>query len=96
MLPEGTRSHEGNLGEFKKGAFVMSLDLGMPLLPVSIVDTRYILPPRTLNLFPGRAMLVIHQPVTGEGYHEGNLDGLILKVRALIQEGIERYAQPRA
>jgi 1-acyl-sn-glycerol-3-phosphate acyltransferase len=31
MLPEGTRSREGNLGEFKKGAFVMSVDLGMSL-----------------------------------------------------------------
>ena len=70
----------------------MSLDLGLPLLPVSIVDTKYILPPGTYDLFPGRATLVIHKPVTGEGYHEGNLDGLILKVRTAIQEGIERYA----
>jgi 1-acyl-sn-glycerol-3-phosphate acyltransferase len=95
MFPEGTRSHDGNLQEFKKGAFVMSLDLGIPLLPVSIVDTRYILPLGTLNLFPGRATLVIHEPVSGEGYDEGNLDSLILKVRAVIQNGIERYTGSR-
>lgn len=94
MLPEGTRSQDGNLREFKKGAFVMTLDLGIPLLPVSIVDTRHILPPGTLNLFPGRTTLVIHEPVSGEGYNEDNLDGFILKVRAIIQEGIERYAKP--
>jgi 1-acyl-sn-glycerol-3-phosphate acyltransferase len=96
MLPEGTRSRDGNLREFKKGAFAMSLDLGIPLLPVSIVDTRHILPPGTLNLFPGRATLVIHEPVAAEGYDKENLDGLILKVRSVIQEGIERYARPRA
>jgi len=96
MLPEGTRSRDGKLQEFKKGAFVMSLDLGIPLLPVSIVDTKHILPPGTLNLFPGRATLVIHEPVAVEGYDKENLDGLILKVRSVIQEGIERYARPRA
>jgi len=93
MLPEGTRSQDGNLREFKKGAFVMALDLGIPLLPVSIVDTKYILPSRTYDLFPGRATLVIHEPISGEGYDEGNLDDLILKVRDVIQEGIERYSQ---
>jgi 1-acyl-sn-glycerol-3-phosphate acyltransferase len=96
MLPEGTRSRDGKLQEFKKGAFVMSLDLGIPLLPVSIVDTKHILPPGTLNLFPGRATLVIHDPVAVEGCDKENLDGLILKVRSVIQEGIERYARPRA
>ena len=96
MLAEGTRSRDGNLREFKKGAFVMALDMGIPLLPVSIVDTKHILPSRTYDLFPGRATLVIHEPVSGEGYDEGNLDDLILKVRSVIQEGIERYSQPRS
>ena len=96
MLPEGTRSRDGNLREFKKGAFVMAIDTGIPLLPVSIVDTRHILPLGTLNLFPGRATLVIHEPVAAEGYDKENLDGLILIVRSVIQEGIERYARPRA
>ncbi|MBN1664565.1 MAG: 1-acyl-sn-glycerol-3-phosphate acyltransferase [Deltaproteobacteria bacterium] len=96
MLAEGTRSRDGNLREFKKGAFVMSLDLDMPLLPVSIVDTKYILPSGTYDLFPGRVTLVIHKPLSSEGYDEGNLDALILKVRGVIQGGIERYSQPRS
>jgi 1-acyl-sn-glycerol-3-phosphate acyltransferase len=96
MLPEGTRSRDGNLREFKKGAFIMSLDLGIPLLPVSIVDTKFILPPGTYDLTPGRATLVIHEPISSEGYDEGNLDELILKVRGVIQEGIERYKRSRS
>lgn len=96
MLAEGTRSRDGNLREFKKGAFVMSLDLGMPLLPVSIVDTKYILPSGTYDLFPGRVKLVIHKPLSSEGYDEGNLDALILKVRGITQEGIELYSQHRS
>jgi 1-acyl-sn-glycerol-3-phosphate acyltransferase len=95
MLPEGTRSRDGKLREFKKGAFIMSLELGIPILPVSIVNTRYILPPGTLDLFPGQATLVIHEPVSVVGYSEENLDSLIFKVRAVIQQGIESYARPQ-
>ncbi|MBN1380159.1 MAG: 1-acyl-sn-glycerol-3-phosphate acyltransferase [Deltaproteobacteria bacterium] len=96
MLPEGTRSRDGRIGEFKKGAFSMSIDLDLPLLPVSIVDTKYILPAGTYDLTPGRATLVIHEPVSSEGYDKGNLDELISKVRGVIQDGVKRYAKPRA
>ncbi len=93
MLPEGKRSRDGNLGDFKKGAFVMSRDLGIPLLPVSIVDTRHILPPGTLDLFPGRVTLVIHKAVSAERHSVDNLDVLILNVRSIIQEGIDLYTR---
>jgi 1-acyl-sn-glycerol-3-phosphate acyltransferase len=93
MLPEGKRSRDGNLGDFKKGAFVMSRDLGIPLLPVSIVDTRHILPPGTLDLFPGRVTLVIHKAVSAERYSADNLDVLSLNVRSIIQEGIDLYTR---
>lgn len=93
MLPEGKRSPDGNLREFKKGAFILSRELGIPLLPVSIVDTRHILPPGTLDLFPGRVMMVIHEAVSAERHSADNLDGLILNVRSIIQEGIDLYAR---
>ncbi|PKN71299.1 MAG: 1-acyl-sn-glycerol-3-phosphate acyltransferase [Deltaproteobacteria bacterium HGW-Deltaproteobacteria-12] len=93
MLPEGRRSRDGNLRDFKKGAFTISRELGMPLLPVSIVDTRHILPPGTLDLFPGRVTLVIHKAVSVERNSADNLDGLILNVRSMIQEGIDLYAR---
>lgn len=96
MLPEGTRSRSGELGEFKKGAFVMSVDLGIPLLPVSIVGTGRILPPKTLNLFPGRAVLVIHEPVNTAGRDAESLQDLILSIRGTIRKGIEDYARTGA
>ena len=40
IFPEGTRSIDGNLGTFKKGAFHMSLDSGLPIVPVTIVGSR--------------------------------------------------------
>jgi 1-acyl-sn-glycerol-3-phosphate acyltransferase len=88
MLPEGTRSHTGILGEFKKGAFWMARELDLPILPVSIQGTRKILPPKTLDLFPGRAVMRVHEPVDIRQYDEDSQDRLISDVRDIIQKGL--------
>ncbi|MEW6555258.1 MAG: lysophospholipid acyltransferase family protein [Actinomycetota bacterium] len=89
MLPEGTRSRTGELGEFKKGAFVLARELGLPILPVSITGTRSILPPKTLNLFPGRATMRVHPPVDIGEYAEGDIERLAADVREVIRQGLE-------
>lgn len=43
IAPEGTRSPTGELLPFKKGGFVLAIDTGTPILPVSIRGTRDIL-----------------------------------------------------
>jgi 1-acyl-sn-glycerol-3-phosphate acyltransferase len=40
IAPEGTRSRTGELLPFKKGGFALSLDAGLPILPVAIKGTR--------------------------------------------------------
>jgi len=89
FFPEGTRSLTGELGKFKKGAFQMALDLGLPILPVTIVGTRNILPPKTLNLFPGRARMRIHPPIDTSGYDTTTIDRLMDRTREIIQAGLE-------
>jgi 1-acyl-sn-glycerol-3-phosphate acyltransferase len=34
--PEGTRSKTGKMGDFKKGAFIFAIEIGVPLLPVTL------------------------------------------------------------
>jgi 1-acyl-sn-glycerol-3-phosphate acyltransferase len=92
FFPEGTRSCNGQLGEFKKGAFIMSLDLGIPVLPVSIVNTNKILPNKTLRLLPGRAKLVIHEPIGLDGYSHDNVQDLMATAKESIQTGLDRYS----
>jgi 1-acyl-sn-glycerol-3-phosphate acyltransferase len=93
ILPEGTRSRDGSLGDFKKGAFQIALDLGLPILPVNITGTRRILPPGTFDLFPGRAVMRIHEPVEASRYDTSSMDRLIAEVRERILAGIEQDEQ---
>ena len=84
IFPEGTRSLDGRLLPFKKGAFRTALEQQLPVLPVTVVGTRDILPAKTLRFFPGRVRLVIHPAVESEGRTVGGLDDLMAEVRDVI------------
>jgi len=84
FFPEGTRSPDGALGPFKRGAFRMALDLGLPILPVTIIGTRRILPPGSRDLRPGRARLIIHPPIETAGWSADRLPELIERAREAI------------
>lgn len=90
ILPEGTRSRTGEIGPFKKGAFILSTDLGISILPISISGTRSILPPKTLSLFPGRAIMEIHKPILPSPKDRDKIDDLIKRIREIIKSGFER------
>ena len=89
FFPEGTRSKTGDLLPFKKGAFRMGQDLQLPILPVSIVGTRKVLPSGTTTLYPGRAKLVIHPPISTDG---ATLLSLSKQSRKLIASALEEGA----
>ena len=48
IFPEGTRSHTGVLGEFKKSFAILSKELNIPVVPVSISGAMYALPKGSL------------------------------------------------
>ncbi len=83
FFPEGTRSETGELGKFKMGAFKMACELELPLLPVIITGTRDIVRTKSLLLFPGRAELQIHPPISCAGSSPADL---LKKTRTLMAE----------
>lgn len=90
MLPEGTRSRTVRLQPFRSGAFVISSELNLPVLPVSVVGTAKILPPDTLNLFPGHVTMIIHPSIHPDDF-AGDIDAFKTAVWDTIQEGIGRH-----
>ena len=85
FAPEGTRSSDGNLLPFKKGAFVMALETGIPILPITISGTRLSLAKGSLWARSADVTVTIHQPVPTESLSYDDRDELSEKVRGIIE-----------
>lgn len=67
VFPEGTRTHDGRVQRFKKGAFVLAEAFALPVVPVTI-DGSYEVNPRSAKLpRPGTVTITIHRPIEPEG-----------------------------
>lgn len=63
IFPEGARTFTGRMGKFKKGAFALALEFGLPVVPVTI-DGAFDVMPRTAKMpRPGHITLTIHKPI---------------------------------
>ena len=88
VFPEGTRTPDGRLQEFKHGAFKVAVRAGVPIVPVSIRGTFELLPKTTLAPRPGRVDVIIGTPIDTLGYSEKNLGDLIARTRDAIQANL--------
>lgn len=82
---EGTRSDTGRIGPFKKGGFAAALAFGMPLLPVTINGSRYVLPKGGLLFRKGIIELVVADPIETADKSPDDLEALIRVTRKYIQ-----------
>lgn len=67
LFPEGTRSPDGRLKQFKKGAFVMAVQGQVPLVPVAVVGSREIMAKGSLKVRSGSITLRIGTPIPTAG-----------------------------
>jgi len=63
IFVEGTRSTDGRLLPFKKGPFHLAMEVGAPVIPVTILGTDKCWPKGSLAIRPGTATLIFYPPV---------------------------------
>jgi 1-acyl-sn-glycerol-3-phosphate acyltransferase len=68
FFPEGTRTHDGEMGPFKKGAFHTAASAGVQVLPVTIIGSWEKLPRQRLFARKrGIIQVVVHAPISVSG-----------------------------
>lgn len=85
FAPEGTRSPDGRLLPFKKGAFILAIQTNLPILPVAINGTFERLPKKSLIARPGPVKVIIHPPVFSEGLTYEDRDHFMEKIRNIME-----------
>jgi 1-acyl-sn-glycerol-3-phosphate acyltransferase len=68
LFAEGTRTRDGKLQPFKRGAFAIASRAGKPIVPVTINHTFGILPKGSLNVQATDIELVVERPIDTTGY----------------------------
>jgi 1-acyl-sn-glycerol-3-phosphate acyltransferase len=84
VFPEGGRSLDGNLGEFKPGTFLLAIKAGVPVIPVTMNGTRAVLPVDSWVIRSGRVEIILHAPVPTEGMHSDSAEVLCARVRGIV------------
>jgi 1-acyl-sn-glycerol-3-phosphate acyltransferase len=84
IFPEGTRSPDGRIGSFKAGSFLLAIEAGLPIVPLSIDGTRQVMPKGRLMACPGRATLVVHAPIETVAIDVGDARELAARVRQIV------------
>jgi len=84
VFPEGTRSLDGQLGAFKKGAFIMAIQAQVPIVPVTIVGSTAVQPPGSYAMKPGIIRVFFHDPIPTEGMSLKDRNQLIELTRQAI------------
>jgi len=92
VFPEGTRSLDGKVQEFKKGGFVLALEAQVDLLPVTIIGAFESCPTGAHFAKPGRVLLRVHPPIPTRGLGYADRDALMARVRAVIAGGFAEAA----
>jgi len=82
VAPEGTRQVSPRPGRFKKGAFVMAMQAGVPIVPIVLRNTIDVLPKGTMVVRPGVVDVAVLEPVDTSGWTHDTLDSEIASLHA--------------
>ena len=87
-FPEGTRSRDGRLGEFKKGVFLMAINAQTPIIPITILNSAKINPPGKYAIRPGRVEVLFHDPIQTVGMTTEDRNRLVQLTRDAIASAL--------
>jgi len=94
IYPEGTRSPDGRLQEFKKGAVVMAITAGVPIVPMVCSGAHRVMEKRSLVIHPGEILVEFLQPIDASKYSLEERDDLNEHVRQVMAAGLPPDQRP--
>src|SRR5579859_5141903 len=96
IYPEGTRSNDGRLGEFKRGAVVMAIKAGVPIVPMVCAGAHKVMEKKSLEIRPGLITVEFLDPIDASEYTFEQREELNARVRAAMGAALPEDQKPLA
>ncbi len=94
IYPEGTRSPDGRLQEFKKGAVVMAIKAGVPIVPMVCSGAHRVMRKRSLVVHPGEILVEFLAPIDSSQYSFEQRDELNERVHDAMAAALPPDQRP--
>lgn len=94
IYPEGTRSPDGRLQEFKKGAVVMAIKAGVPIVPMVCTGAQHIMGKHSLVIHPGEIVVEFLKPIDASQYSLEERDALNQEVHDAMAAALPPEQRP--
>jgi 1-acyl-sn-glycerol-3-phosphate acyltransferase len=94
IYPEGTRSPDGRLQEFKKGAVVMAIKAGVPIVPMACSGAHRVMEKHSMVIHPGEILVEFLEPIDASRYSLEERDELNEVVRKAMAAGLPPDQRP--
>jgi 1-acyl-sn-glycerol-3-phosphate acyltransferase len=92
VFPEGTRSADGTVARFKGGTFLLAIDSGLPVVPVSIAGSRHVMLKGRLMTCPGDVTMTVHDPIATTGVTREQARAFAERVREIVRQDVDEPA----
>jgi 1-acyl-sn-glycerol-3-phosphate acyltransferase len=94
IYPEGTRSPDGRLQEFKKGAVVVAIKAGVPIVPMACSGAHRVMEKRSLVIHPGEILVEFLEPIDASAYTFEQRDVLNQRLHDAMAAGLPPDQRP--
>jgi 1-acyl-sn-glycerol-3-phosphate acyltransferase len=94
IYPEGTRSPDGRLQEFKKGTAVVAIKSGVPLVPIACSGAHRVMEKRKLTIKPGKILVEFLEPIDSTKYSFEEREALIQELHDRLAAGLPPDQRP--
>ena len=88
IAPEGTRSPTTRLGDFRKGAFHIAMQAGVPIVPIVIRNSGDVMPKGSAIYHPATVEVDVLPPVDTSEWRVENIDSHIEQVRDMFLDAL--------
>ena len=92
IFPEGTRSENGEVGEFKKGSFKLAIDSEVRIIPITIIGTYDIQSKKSLKIHGGKNVkVIVDNPIDYKNLRKEEQKQIHKSVNEIVKNNFEKY-----